>query len=177
MMVFGASKYERDHATSLCVHEFLMRDIYPHISNDVIDVEDDETQLKGVDVFIDGIAYDEKATEYYDEHKKAYFFELSLTNQHGRRKCGWFLDKNKITEKYVVCWYKRRGDEIIEAEILFLDRRKLTEMFESRKYPLRANGPAPECSFLWIVRYDDLLTMCDKQILYRDGEVSVHDLA
>lgn len=150
MNIYGSDKYPSDHTRSLWVHDHLMKHVYPLIFRSFEEVNDTERQLQGIDLIGDGMLIDEKATEYKTERKHAYFFEMSLTNRHGRRKDGWFTDERKLTTHYMIVWYHIAEGRVDALEAMLLAREDVAYLIK-KGVSKRSYGPYPEHSELRII--------------------------
>ena len=85
-------------------------------------------QLKGSDIIISTIdnqlykvIVDEKvAATQANKPLKTFALELSFLGKDNTKRCGWFIDKNKVTEYYLIGW-------IIKADIPYNNEKRRWE--------------------------------------------------
>lgn len=128
--------------------EFLNENFYSKIYPDIERVTDREKQLAGIDLVLpDGTKVDEKCMFYPIGQKSTgvkpyntFAFECSFKTRDKGRVTGWFLDPEKETEAYMLCWIhdcktakNPTKEDFLEVEVALIDRDELYyELFVHR---------------------------------------------
>lgn len=144
------SNREIDMQQERKVVAFIQQYVFPHLYDNAEFIEDLERQLQGIDVII----YDNNFTENLDIKAQAsaryinnpvptFVHELLYTNKSKKDEIGWFL-KDLETDTYVFVWIhaakvNERGlleepQDIIDMELMFVDKVPLTEYLDSKGY-------------------------------------------
>ncbi|MBQ8806402.1 MAG: hypothetical protein IJZ68_08115 [Bacteroidaceae bacterium] len=114
-------------------------------------VEDTERQFKGIDVIVHYEKYDDNvdvksqaSAKYINSPVPTFVLECLFTNQAKKEQIGWWLDENLLTDSYLCVWVhaaktNSRGlidspDDIIDIEIMLVDKLPLQEYIESKGY-------------------------------------------
>lgn len=118
---------------------YLDEKFYQIYTNDFKRIIDKESQIIGVDTtFVindKSIVCDEKvALNYINRPLNTFSMELMFTNRAGNRNVGWFIDKDKITTYYLLCYITKcdvdkfpKKCDIKEMEIILVSRNSLLE--------------------------------------------------
>lgn len=129
---------------------FTMKYLLTKIFEKVENVEDAERQMKGIDVIIYDNDCDENldikaqaSAKYINRPVPTFVMELLFTAKNKQEHIGWFLDDTE-TDTYVCIWIhaattNERGmlespEDIIDAEVMFVDKAPLQEYIESKGY-------------------------------------------
>ncbi len=136
----GTSLRKSDSAAETEVCKFLDKYFYSAYVSNFIRFYDLESQLSGKDVKFDyqGIAdmiVDEKAAIHYvNQGLPTFAFEISFYANNGELTKGWFFDKSKLTQYYLLSWIwaqRERGfscEEISRVELVIVKRDSILDM-------------------------------------------------
>lgn len=109
-------------------------------------IDDIKAQISGVDTtFIlddKSIICDEKvALNYINKPLNSFSLELMFTNRAGKRNIGWFVDKEKVTTHYLLCYITKcdvdrlpKKCDIKEMEIILISKKSLLEFLNRNGY-------------------------------------------
>lgn len=129
-----------DTKSEIAVAKFLDTHFYPKYTFNNERVSDFETQMKGVDVVFDigdlkAIRVDEKAAVHYvNKDLRTFAFEINFFRTSNILTEGWFYDKSKVTEYYLLCWIWAKkekyfnADDITKLDIILISRTKIISM-------------------------------------------------
>ncbi len=128
---------KEDSKSEKVISEYLDHYFYPNYFPNYRRVVEKETQLLGIDTLVtfdDGSIkkFDEKsAIHYINKDLPTFAFELDFRLFDGTLVEGWFFDKNKQTEYYLLSWIKSEKtkdfsvSDITNLEIILIERKKL----------------------------------------------------
>ena len=137
---------KRDSKVEEELSKFLDKYLYSAITKDLVRYSDKSDQLLGKDVSFSlenmgNMIVDEKAaTHYINKDIPTFAFELSFLLSDGREVKGWLLDKDKVTEYYLLMWVNADKiwdmvmDDITKVEAILLNRNKLIDYLKSESY-------------------------------------------
>lgn len=155
---------KRDTDVEQEIARFMDEHFYPNHVTEFTRYTSREEQLKGKDVqftyqSLKNIIVDEKAMSHYiNRDLPTFAFELSFIRGNGEEVQGWFLDKSKETQYYLMMWifakqekpWEVTKDDITRVDGILLDRFKLIEYLNgqgmtevrmiSRAREIRASG-------------------------------------
>jgi hypothetical protein len=122
------------------VAKFLDRNFYPaHVKN-FIRYKDISNQMAGIDVQFDhnnisNMLVDEKAAVHYvNKDLPTFAFEINFLLSNGQLVDGWFYDKNKFTQYYLLAWLWAKKDagfiaeEITQIDLIIINRKRIVDM-------------------------------------------------
>lgn len=127
--------------------EYFYNKLYPGTKR----ITEKKEQLAGIDIILpDGSKVDEKCMFYPIGQKSknirpynTFAFECSFKRYTGKRITGWFLDKEKETEYYLLCWIhdckvtsNPTKNDFLEVEIAMINRAELQNELASHKLSL-----------------------------------------
>lgn len=112
---------------------FLEKNIFPRLVSHRIYAErvtNTTLDHRGVDATINGALVDIKAHELKEESPRRYSFERETRNWCGNGYSsvvdGWLVNRKKITEKYLLCYYKQNENkQITSVQLMLVDREKI----------------------------------------------------
>lgn len=136
------SKITQDLSKERRFTAFLEKNIFPLLAERRIyaeKVENRTLDFRGVDCCINGALVDIKAHELFqDELPRRYSFEKETRNwcvkekQYGNVVDGWLVNKRKITEKYLFCYYQQSENKITGVKLMLVDRAKIINMMKEK---------------------------------------------
>ena len=131
----------QDIQSEKAISQFLDRHFYPKHFSSFKRYEDKETQLLGIDVIANSaegpIKIDEKAASHYvNKDIQTFAFELSYIGKNNQLRKGWFYDKEKHTEYYLLCWLwasqdKFKYEDLTKVEVALINRQKLIDLLDN----------------------------------------------
>lgn len=125
------------------VGKFLDHYFYPVFTENLQRINNSVLQVKGIDTLFhyqgNEVICDEKtALHYINVPLSTFAFELWFMNRRSVPNIGWFLDDNKLTTHYLLCWVRKckktsgfTFKDIEEVEVGLVDRWKLADYFNS----------------------------------------------
>lgn len=139
----GSKLRKYDETAEGIVCKFLDDKFYNRV--ELFDRKNDiNNQVDGIDTTFEfkGTSFlcDEKAAiRYVNKKLNTFAFELSFINKAGNRQEGWFLDNNKRTNSYLLCYINRAQydsissvEDILEAEVILVTRDKLIKFLDAK---------------------------------------------
>jgi hypothetical protein len=133
---------KQDSKSEQVISDFLDLYFYPKHFPKFKRVFDKETQLLGIDtevVFNDGITryFDEKsAIHYINKNIPTFAFEIDFRLFDGELVEGWFFDRNKKTDYYLLSWITALKtnnfivNDVTNLEVLVIRRKKLIDALD-----------------------------------------------
>jgi hypothetical protein len=116
------SNIKKDMAVEREIAAFLDKNLYlsSGLFSEHVRTDDIDSQKKGSDIILstcDGklhsVVVDEKAAaKYANRRLNTFALELSYIGMYDKKKDGWFLDKSKVTQYYLLVW-------IVKADIRY----------------------------------------------------------
>lgn len=134
---------EYDEKIEILNNEYLTKNFYNIKVDKFIRNTNKRLQILGVDVIFimnsEQFNCDEKvAAHYINKPLQTFAFELSFIDKNGNVKDGWFLDKFKLNNSYLLCWLDEsesdnptKYSQIKKGEILLIYKDKLIEYLET----------------------------------------------
>ena len=134
----------------LVIIPFMMKYLFAKLFNQIESVEDAERQLQGIDIIVRDNGCDENhdvkaqaSSKYINKPVPTFVQELLFTAKDKKEHIGWFL-QDLATDTYVCAWIhaaktNERGlldtpDDILDMEVMFVDKTPLKEYIESKGY-------------------------------------------
>lgn len=129
-----------DSAAEVEIGKFLDARFYPSHVTKFVRYTNVETQMLGIDVTFDyakieNMLVDEKAAAHYvNKNLPTFAFEVNFLTSSNQLVDGWFFDKNKTTQYYLLSWIwatKDKAflvDDITKLEILIINRQSIINM-------------------------------------------------
>jgi len=111
--------------------------------------------MAGIDVQFDytnicNMLVDEKAAVHYvNKDLPTFAFEINFLLSSGQLVDGWFYDKDKSTQYYLLAWLWAKNDtgfkaeEITNADLVIINRKRITDMLSENGWTYQT---AIECS-------------------------------
>jgi len=134
---------DTDELRSKAVSDFLDRYFYDPMWAERCN--DKERQIKGIDVVLSGNGIlgnlDEKAmTNYVNKNIDTFAFELEYLDRGGTKCDGWLIDKDKLTDYYMLIWITAvtpnltSYEDIIMLECIIIPRKSILGLLTYKTY-------------------------------------------
>jgi hypothetical protein len=128
-----------DHKQEGVINQFLLKNFFKKMYQDVEVVYDTQRQLQGIDIVADGNLIDIKAqssARYLNNPTNTFILELSFLSSNKEETVGWFLKPDIQTTAYAFVWIHKTKEvngmilnpnDIEEVEILLVDKKTLKQ--------------------------------------------------